>query len=150
MGLAAEHCATECKISREEQDAYSIEAYKRAQAAWEKGSFSEEVIPISIPQKKGPAVIMDKDEEPWAVNFEKIPTLQPAFKKEGTVTAANASTMNDGAAALVLMSKEKADALRVMVKSKKSSTMNERLLYKVTASGISLLWENLEVPVSIK
>ena len=111
MGLAAEHCATECNISREEQDAYAIEAYKRAQAAWEKGAFSEEVIPISIPQKKGPAVIMDKDEEPWAVNFEKIPTLQPAFKKEGTVTAANASTMNDGAAALVLMSKEKADAL---------------------------------------
>jgi acetyl-CoA C-acetyltransferase len=111
MGLAAEHCATECKISREEQDAYAIEAYKRAQAAWEKGSFSEEVIPISIPQKKGPAVVMEKDEEPWAVNFEKIPTLQPAFKKEGTVTAANASTMNDGAAALVLMSKEKADAL---------------------------------------
>ncbi|MFZ9589024.1 MAG: acetyl-CoA C-acyltransferase [Chitinophagaceae bacterium] len=111
MGLAAEHCATECKISREEQDAYAIEAYKRAQAAWEKGAFNEEVIPISIPQKKGPDVIMDKDEEPWAVNFEKIPTLHPAFKKEGTVTAANASTMNDGAAALVLMSKEKADAL---------------------------------------
>jgi acetyl-CoA C-acetyltransferase len=111
MGLAAEHCATECKISREEQDAYAIEAYKRAQAAWEKGAFSEEVIPISIPQKKGPAVIMDKDEEPWSVNFDKIPTLQPAFKKEGTVTAANASTMNDGAAALVLMSKEKADGL---------------------------------------
>jgi len=111
MGLAAEHCATECKISREEQDDYAIEAYKRAQAAWGKGSFDNEVIPISIPQKKGPAVIMDKDEEPWSVNFDKIPTLQPAFKKEGTVTAANASTMNDGAAALVLMSKEKADAL---------------------------------------
>jgi len=111
MGLAAEHCATSCNISREEQDEYAIEAYKRAQAAWEKGLFSDEVISITIPQKKGPAVIMDKDEEPWSVNFEKIPTLQPAFKKEGTVTAANASTMNDGAAALVLMSKEKADAL---------------------------------------
>jgi acetyl-CoA C-acetyltransferase len=111
MGLAAEHCATECKISREEQDDYAIEAYKRAQASWEKGSFNDEIIPISIPQKKGPAVIMDKDEEPWSVNFDKLPTLQPAFKKEGTVTAANASTMNDGAAALVLMSKEKADAL---------------------------------------
>ena len=111
MGLAAEYCATACNISREEQDDYAIEAYKRAQAAWEKGSFNEEVIPISIPQKKGPAVVMDKDEEPWSVNFDKIPTLQPAFKKEGTVTAANASTMNDGAAALVLMSKEKADAL---------------------------------------
>jgi acetyl-CoA C-acetyltransferase len=111
MGLSAEYCAATCNISREEQDEYAIETYKRAQAAWEKGSFSEEVIPISIPQKKGPAVIMDKDEEPWAVNFDKIPTLQPAFKKEGTVTAANASTMNDGAAALVLMAKEKAEAL---------------------------------------
>jgi acetyl-CoA C-acetyltransferase len=111
MGLAAEHCATTCNISREEQDEYAIEAYKRAQTAWGKGSFNEEVIPITINQKKGPAVIMDKDEEPWAVNFDKIPTLQPAFKKEGTVTAANASTMNDGAAALVLMSKEKAEAL---------------------------------------
>jgi acetyl-CoA C-acetyltransferase len=101
MGLAAEYCATACNISREEQDIYAIEAFKRAQVAWEIGSFDNEVIPISIPQKKGPAVIMDKDEEPWSVNFDKIPTLQPAFKKEGTVTAANASTMNDGAAALV-------------------------------------------------
>jgi len=111
MGLAADHCATTCNISREEQDGYAIEAYKRAQTAWEKGLFNDEVIPISIPQKKGPAVIMDKDEEPWSVNFDKIPTLQPAFKKEGTVTAANASSMNDGAAALVLMSKQKADTL---------------------------------------
>lgn len=111
MGLAAEHCAAECNISREEQDQYTIEAYKRAQNAWERGSFSEEVFSISVLQKKGPALIIEKDEEPWSVNFEKIPGLQPAFKKEGTVTAANASTMNDGAAALVLMSKEKADAL---------------------------------------
>jgi acetyl-CoA C-acetyltransferase len=111
MGLAAEHCASECGISRETQDEYAIEAYKRAQSAWERGMFIEEVIPVSIEQKKGPAIVIDKDEEPWSVNFDKIPTLQPAFKKEGTVTAANASTMNDGAAALVLMSKEKAESL---------------------------------------
>ena len=111
MGLAAEHCASSCGISRAEQDEYAIEAYKRAQLAWEQGSFKEEVMPISIPQKKGNPILIDKDEEPWNVNFEKIPSLNPAFLKEGTVTAANASTLNDGAAALVLMSKEKAEEL---------------------------------------
>jgi acetyl-CoA C-acetyltransferase len=111
MGLAAEHCASSCGISRAEQDEYAIEAYKRAQLAWEEGSFKEEVMPISIPQKKGNPILIDKDEEPWNVNFEKIPSLNPAFLKEGTVTAANASTLNDGAAALVLMSKEKAEEL---------------------------------------
>ena len=111
MGLAAEHCAISCGISRAEQDEYAIEAYKRAQLAWEEGSFKEEVMPISIPQKKGNPILIDKDEEPWNVNFEKIPSLNPAFLKEGTVTAANASTLNDGAAALVLMSKEKAEEL---------------------------------------
>ena len=111
MGLAAEHCASTCNISREEQDQYAIEAYKRAQSAWDQGKFNDEVMPLSIPQKKGAPILLDKDEEPWSVVFDKIPGLQPAFKKEGTVTAANASTMNDGAAALVLMSKEKAEAL---------------------------------------
>lgn len=111
MGLAAEHCASSCNISREEQDQYAIEAYKRAQFAWDQGKFNDEVISLSIPQKKGAPILMDKDEEPWSVVFDKIPGLQPAFKKDGTVTAANASTMNDGAAALVLMSKEKAEAL---------------------------------------
>ena len=111
MGLAAEHCASRCNISREEQDQYAIEAYKRAQSAWDQGKFNDEVMPLSIPQKKGAPILLDKDEEPWLVVFDKIPGLQPAFKKEGTVTAANASTMNDGAAALVLMSKEKAEAL---------------------------------------
>ena len=111
MGLAAEHCASTCNISREEQDQYAIEAYKRAQSAWDQGKFNDEVMPLSIPQKKGAPILLDKDEEPWSVVFDKIPGLQPAFKKDGTVTAANASTMNDGAAALVLMSKEKAEAL---------------------------------------
>ena len=111
MGLAAEHCASTCNITREEQDQYAIDAYKRAQSAWDQGKFNDEVMAISIPQKKGSPILMDKDEEPWSVVFDKIPGLQPAFKKEGTVTAANASTMNDGAAALVLMAKEKAEAL---------------------------------------
>ncbi len=111
MGNAAELCAKECGISRQEQDTFAIESYKRSQAAWEKGYFSNEVIPISIPQRKGDPLIINKDEEPFNVKFDKIATLSPAFQKDGTVTAANASTMNDGAAALVLMSLEKAKEL---------------------------------------
>lgn len=111
MGMAAELCAGECHISREEQDAFAIESYKRSQSAWNEGRFAREVISISIPQKKGEPIIFDKDEAPFNVKFDKIPSLNPAFKKDGTVTAANASTMNDGAAALVLMSKEKCEAL---------------------------------------
>jgi acetyl-CoA C-acetyltransferase len=111
MGNAAEMCASTCGISREEQDAFAIESYKRSQSAWEKGLFAAEIVPVEIPQRKGSLVVFDKDEEPFNVKFDKIPTLNPAFVKEGTVTAANASTMNDGAAALLLMSKEKADAL---------------------------------------
>lgn len=111
MGNAAELCAKECGISRESQDAFAVESYKRSQAAWEAGKFNDEVISIEIPQRKGDPVKMDKDEEPFNVKFDKIPGLRPAFQKDGTVTAANASTMNDGAAAVVLMSKEKADEL---------------------------------------
>lgn len=111
MGNAAELCAKECGISREEQDNFAIESYKRSQASWESGKFDEEIVPVEIPQRKGDPVVFKKDEEPFNVKFDKIPTLNPAFQKEGTVTAANASTMNDGAAALVLMSKEKADEL---------------------------------------
>ena len=111
MGNAAELCAKECGISREEQDAFAIESYKRSQAAWEKGLFDNEVIPVEIPQRKGDPIIFAKDEDHYNVKFDKITSLNPAFQKDGTVTAANASTMNDGAAALVLMSKEKADEL---------------------------------------
>ncbi len=113
MGNAAELCAKECGISREEQDSFSIESYKRSQAAWDSGKFDNEIIPVEIPQRKGDPVVIAKDEEPWNVKFEKIPSLTPAFQKDGTVTAANASTMNDGAAALLLMSKEKADELEL-------------------------------------
>ncbi|MBC7937217.1 MAG: acetyl-CoA C-acyltransferase [Rhizobacter sp.] len=111
MGFAAEHCATECNVSREEQDAFAIESYKRSQAAVNEGRFENEIVPVAIPQRKGEPVMFAKDEEPFNVKFDKIPELKGAFLKEGTVTAANASTMNDGAAALVLISKEKADLL---------------------------------------
>ncbi|MCS3797491.1 acetyl-CoA C-acyltransferase [Niastella sp. OAS944] len=111
MGNAAELCARECGISRDDQDAFAIESYKRSQAAWADGKFTNEVVPVEIPQRKGDPIKFYKDEEPFNVKFDKIPELKPAFQKDGTVTAANASTMNDGAAALVLMSKEKADEL---------------------------------------
>ena len=107
MGMAAERCAKDCGISREEQDAFAIESYKRSQAAWNIGYFTEEIVPVPIPQRKGDPIMFEKDEEPFNVKFDKIPELRPAFTKEGTVTAANASTMNDGAAALVIVSEEK-------------------------------------------
>ena len=111
MGNAAELCASTCGVNREEQDAFAIESYKRSQAAVEAGKFDNEIVPVEIPQRKGDPLLFAKDEEPFNVKFDKIPELKGAFQKDGTVTAANASTMNDGAAALVLMSKEKADEL---------------------------------------
>ncbi len=111
MGNAADMCARECNISREAQDEFAIESYKRSQAAANAGLFDNEIVPVEIPQRKGDPILFSKDEEPWNVKFDKIPGLRPAFVKDGTVTAANASTMNDGAAALVLMSKEKAEEL---------------------------------------
>jgi len=111
MGNAAELCASSCGVTREEQDAFAIESYKRSQAAVSSGKFENEIVPVAIPQKKGDPIMFAKDEEPFNVKFDKIPELKGAFVKDGTVTAANASTMNDGAAALVLMSKEKADEL---------------------------------------
>ncbi len=112
MGNFADSCAKECNISREDQDAFAIESYKRSQAAWTDGKFADEIVPVEIAGRKG-TVIVDKDEEPFNVKFDKIPELKPAFSKDGTVTAANASTMNDGAAAVVLMSKEKAEQLGI-------------------------------------
>jgi acetyl-CoA C-acetyltransferase len=113
MGNAADLCARECNISREEQDAFAVQSYQRSQAAWAKGAFEAEIVPVPIPQRKGDPILFAKDEEAFNVKFDKIPELKPAFAKEGTVTAANASTMNDGAAALVLMSKAKADAMGI-------------------------------------
>lgn len=112
MGMAAELCASECGISREEQDQFAITSYQRSQRAIEEGKFREEIIPVEVPQRGG-TVTIDKDEEPYHVQFDKIPSLRPAFTKDGTVTAANASTMNDGAAVLLLMSKERAEALNL-------------------------------------
>jgi acetyl-CoA C-acetyltransferase len=111
MGNAADFCANECKISREEQDAFAIESYKRSQKAWAEGKFADEIVGVEVKNKKGEITLITEDEEYKNVNFDKIPQLKPVFSKEGTVTAANASTMNDGAAALILMSKEKMQAL---------------------------------------
>jgi acetyl-CoA C-acetyltransferase len=111
MGNAAELCATECNITREDQDTHAIESYKRSQAAWEAGKFDSEIAAVEIPQRNAEPKLFTKDEEPWNVKFDKIPSLKPVFVKDGTVTAANASTMNDGASALVLMSKEKMESL---------------------------------------
>ena len=111
MGVFADQCATSCGISREDQDAFAVESYKRAQSSIEAGKFKGEIVPVEIPQRKGDPKIVDTDEEPFNVMFDKVGKLRPAFTKEGTVTAANASTINDGAAALVLMSEEKANEL---------------------------------------
>ncbi len=109
MGNAAELCAREYKITREEQDEYAIQSYTRSAQATDAGKFKEEILPIEIPQRKGDPIIMDKDEEYTKTSFERIPKLRPVFDKEGTVTAANASTINDGAAAVVLMEKSVAE-----------------------------------------
>jgi len=111
MGVCADKCATENNISREDQDNFAIESYNRAAAAWDAGKFDDEIVPVEVPQRRGDAIIVDKDEEFTNVRMDKIPQLRAVFSKEGTVTAANASTLNDGASALVLMSKEKADEL---------------------------------------
>ena len=113
MGVCADLCATEHEFSREDQDNYAIQSYNRSSAAWEAGKFDNEVVPVEVPQRRGEPIIVNQDQEYTNVKMEKIPSLRPAFTKEGTVTAANASTINDGAAALVLMSKEKADELGI-------------------------------------
>lgn len=111
MGVYADACATEYEFSREDQDSFAVQSYERSKAAWDSGKFDNEVIPVEVHQRRGDAIIVDIDQEYTNVKIEKIPALRPAFTKEGTVTAANASTINDGAAAIVLMSKEKAEEL---------------------------------------
>lgn len=113
MGNAAELCATECKISREDQDAYALESYRRSKEAYAAGVFKNEISPVSVPVKGKDPVVISEDEEYKNLKADKVPTLKPAFVKDGTVTAANASKLNDGAAAVVLMSKEKADQLGI-------------------------------------
>lgn len=111
MGNCAELCARDKNITREEQDAFAIASYERSAKAWADGKFANEVVPVEVPQRRGDALVVAEDEEYKNVKMEKIPALRPAFDKEGTVTAANASTLNDGASALVLVSKEKAEEL---------------------------------------
>ncbi len=108
MGVSADLCASEYKISREEQDNFAVQSYERSAKAWEAGKFDAEIVPVEVPQRRGEPIIVSKDEEFSNVKLDKIPTLNPAFTKDGTVTAANASTINDGAAAVILMSEEKA------------------------------------------
>lgn len=111
MGVSADLCAAEYKITREAQDAYAIQSYERSAKAWEAGKFDNEVVPVVVPQRRGEPVMVTKDEEYTNVKLDKIPSLNAAFTKEGTVTAANASTINDGAGAVILMSEEKAKAM---------------------------------------
>jgi acetyl-CoA C-acetyltransferase len=111
MGVCADLCASEYNFTREDQDNFAIQSYERSAAAWEAGRFDAEIVPVEVPQRRGDAIVVTKDEEYTNVKLDKIPSLTPVFTKEGTVTAANASTINDGAAALVLMSEEKAQAL---------------------------------------
>jgi len=111
MGVCADACATEYNFTREDQDAFAIQSYTRSTEAWNSGKFNDEVVPVEVPQRRGEPIIVSKDQEYTNVKMEKIPALRPAFTKDGTVTAANASTINDGAAVLVLMSAEKADEL---------------------------------------
>ncbi|MFI5139299.1 MAG: acetyl-CoA C-acyltransferase [Sphingobacteriales bacterium] len=118
MGSAAELCAVECNISREQQDEFAIESYKRSQKAQIDGKFFDEITPVELKDKKGEITLLADDEEPGAVKFDKIPTLKPVFKKDGTVTAANASTLNDGAAAVILMSREKAEEMGIKALAK--------------------------------
>lgn len=111
MGVSADLCASEYKITREEQDAFAIQSYERSAKAWESGKFDSEIVPVAVPQRKGDPIMITKDEEFTNVRLDKIPTLNAVFTKDGTVTAANASTINDGAAAVILMSEEKAVAM---------------------------------------
>ncbi|MDA7824979.1 acetyl-CoA C-acyltransferase [Flavobacteriaceae bacterium] len=113
MGVLADLCASENKLTREDQDNYSIQSYNRSAKAWAEGKFNEEVIPVEVPQRRGEPIIFSEDEEYKNVRMDKIPTLRPVFTKEGTVTAANASTINDGAGAMILMSEEKANELEL-------------------------------------
>ena len=113
MGVCAEKCASEMNFSRKEQDTFAIESYNRSASSWKEGRFSDEIVSVEVPQRRGDALIISEDEEYKNVRLEKIPSLRPVFDKEGTITAANASTLNDGASALVLMSTEKATELNI-------------------------------------
>lgn len=140
MGSCADNTAKEMNISREAQDEYAINSYKRVAAATEAGAFKDEIVPVEIPQRKGDPVVMDQDEEYTNVNYNKIPELRPVFNKDGTVTAANASTINDGASAIVLVSKEKAEelGLKVIAKIKGFGDAAQEPLWFTTAPALAI------------
>ncbi|MEP0985612.1 acetyl-CoA C-acyltransferase [Ekhidna sp.] len=140
MGNCADNTAKEMNISREAQDEYAINSYKKVAASTEAGDFKDEIVPVEIPQRKGDPVVMDEDEEFRNVNFDKIPGLRPVFNKEGTVTAANASTINDGASALVLVSKEKAEelGLTLIAKIKGFGDAAQEPLWFTTAPSLAI------------
>ncbi|PKQ46583.1 acetyl-CoA C-acyltransferase [Confluentibacter flavum] len=115
MGVCADACAAKYEFTREDQDAFAIQSYKRASNAWKASKFNNEVVPVEVPQRKGEPIMVSVDEEFTNVSLDKIPSLRPAFTKDGTVTAANASTINDGAGAMILMSKEKAEVLGLKI-----------------------------------
>ena len=126
MGVCADACAEEYKFSREDQDAFAIQSYERSAKAWSEGKFDNEIVPVEVPQRRGEPLIVAEDEEFKNVKIEKIPSLRPAFSKEGTVTAANASTINDGAGAVVLMSVDKAKELGIKPIAKILFTPNNK------------------------
>ena len=140
MGNCAENTAKEMNISREAQDEYSVRSYKRATEATEAGAFKDEIVPVEIPQRKGSPIMMDQDEEFRNVNFDKISTLRPVFDREGTVTAANASTINDGASALILVSKEKAEELGLTLLAKISGFGDaaQKAIWFTTAPSLAI------------
>ena len=140
MGNCADNTAKEMNISREAQDEYAINSYKRVAASTEAGDFKDEIVPIEIPQRKGDPIVMDEDEEFRNVNFDKIPFLRPVFSNEGTVTAANASTINDGASALVLVNKEKAEepGLTLIAKIKGFGDAAQEPLWFTTAPSLAI------------
>ncbi|MEP1094252.1 MAG: acetyl-CoA C-acyltransferase [Cyclobacteriaceae bacterium] len=140
MGSCADNTASEMNISREAQDEYAINSYKKVAASSEAGDFKNEIVPVEIPQRKGDPIVMDTDEEFSNVNFEKIPNLRPVFNKEGTVTAANASTINDGASALVLVSQEKANelGLTLIAKIKGFGDAAQEPLWFTTAPSLAI------------
>jgi len=140
MGNCAENTAKEMNISREAQDTYAINSYKKVAEATEAGYFKDEIVPIEIPQRKGDPVLMDEDEEFRNVNFDKIPNLRPVFDKAGTVTAANASTINDGASALILVSEEKVKelGLKPLAKIKGFADAAQEVLWFTTSPSLAI------------
>ncbi|PNW27310.1 acetyl-CoA C-acyltransferase [Formosa algae] len=151
MGVCADACAAEYHFSREAQDDYAIQSYTRSALAWESGKFDNEVVPVEIPQRRGEPIICDKDEEYTNVKLDKIPALRPVFSKDGTVTAANASTINDGAGAVVLMSKAKAEALGLkplaVIKSYADASLDPEWFTTAPAKALPKALDKAGIPI---